>query len=296
MSQIKTVVFIVGGAGTRSLPFTLEDSKAFLPLPLWGFNVPLIHYLVEEAFAVENIEKVIIVSTEKYYKSFKHYFSLRHEVTQELVGKPTYLQLVQRLELISKKVSVIKEDHFWGHAYAAQLPVQNSQISRHAPYIVCLSDEVIYNPTGDNVFQQLIDGYNQLQASLMAMKWCDQMQARAYGVGFCDEYNPQSNLLKLNWVLEKPSLDYLPNSQYPVSIGYYVVTPEWLEAVRPLIKEQKTHRKDGILMGTVYDNLLNDQQDVYGCMIEGDRYDTGNAKGYWDLVVSLYASQREYFV
>lgn len=68
--MINEAVIIVGGMGTRLLPYTKTVTKEMLPI----FDVPSIFLLVKEAY-LSGIKKVIFVVTKRNKKLIENYFS-----------------------------------------------------------------------------------------------------------------------------------------------------------------------------------------------------------------------------
>lgn len=88
IKEVKEAVIIVGGMGTRLLPYTKTVSKEMMPI----FDVPSIYLLVKEAYLSE-IRKIIFVVTKRNKKLIQNFFTkdnylndyIKEEAKKELV-------------------------------------------------------------------------------------------------------------------------------------------------------------------------------------------------------------------
>ncbi len=93
--KIRRAVIPVAGKGTRFLPATKQVPKEMIPI----INLPMIHYVVEEAI-LSGIEQVVFI-TASGKNAIEDYFDRNFDLEDFLVknGKIKELELVQKLEI-----------------------------------------------------------------------------------------------------------------------------------------------------------------------------------------------------
>ena len=91
--MINEAVIIVGGMGTRLLPYTKTVTKEMLPI----FDVPSIFLLVKEAY-LSGIKKVIFVVIKRNKKLIENYFSNDTYLDNFLKDEPVKQKLLLELK------------------------------------------------------------------------------------------------------------------------------------------------------------------------------------------------------
>ena len=91
--MINEAVIIVGGMGTRLLPYTKTVTKEMLPI----FDVPSIFLLVKEAY-LSGIKKVIFVVTKRNKKLIENYFSNDTYLDNFIKDEPVKQKLLLELK------------------------------------------------------------------------------------------------------------------------------------------------------------------------------------------------------
>ena len=138
--MINEAVILLGGMGTRLLPYTKVVSKEMLPI----YDNPVIYYLVKELYE-SNIKRVIFVVNDKNESLIKSYFKKDTLFYNSLSDdKKTLLkdldEIIDKMEFIFVK-EIIKGSY--GALYSAKDVIQSDN------FIVFYGDDYLpsYNTT-----------------------------------------------------------------------------------------------------------------------------------------------------
>ncbi len=266
LKKVKKAVFPVAGLGTRFLPATKSLPKEMLPL----VDKPVIQYVVEEAIA-SGIDEIIMV-TGRGKDAIENHFdrSIELETLLEKRNQNSLLEVVQRISNMCEFWYVRqKEPLGLGHAL---LKARN--LIGDEPFAVLLGDDVIHTE-GTPGLRQLIDVFEKRGKSVIALEEVPPEKTSSYGMvdaEWCD-----GPLCKIKGLVEKPTSN--PPSNMAV-IGRYVLTPgvfDFLEAVRPDAK--------GEIQLTSGLNAFCAKEEMFGILITGRRYDTGDKLGFLKATV-----------
>ncbi len=104
--KIRRAVIPVAGKGTRFLPATKQVPKEMIPI----INLPMIHYVVEEAI-LSGIEQVVFI-TASGKNAIEDYFDRNFDLEDFLVknGKIKELELVQKIGHMVEVTSIRKKE------------------------------------------------------------------------------------------------------------------------------------------------------------------------------------------
>jgi UTP--glucose-1-phosphate uridylyltransferase len=153
------------------------------------------------------------------------------------------------------------------------------------PFGVILPDDLVDSPENP-CLRQLIDVFDEKQASVIATQIVEGKAISAYGVldakpvpGF------NGRLYEITDMVEKPKFEDAPSEL--AIIGRYVLTPrifEMIETIKP--------GAGGELQLTDALRKLLQYEKIYGYVFEGKRHDAGDKLGFLKATVE-YALQRE---
>jgi UTP--glucose-1-phosphate uridylyltransferase len=267
--KVRKAVIPAAGLGTRFLPITKAVPKELLPL----VDRAAIQYVVEEA-AAAGIEQVIIV-TARGKEAIADYFDRHLELAEK--GDTQHLSQVKHLSEIVELTYVRQPEQLGlGHAILCA-----SRVVGEEPFAVILPDDIIVAEKG--ALAQLLEVFNQYEASVIAVEEVPGPQIQSYGVIVPEPVS--EGIFRVLGTVEKPALADAPSNLGIV--GRYILTPEIFDAltkVKPgaLGEVQLT---DGL-------DLLLKSQPMYALRFQGDRYDVGNPLGLLKASVEL-AIQRE---
>lgn len=262
--KIRKAVFPAAGFGTRFLPVTKSQPKEMLPI----VDKPVIQYLAEEAVA-SGIEEIIIV-TGRGKRAIEDHFDYSFELEYNLVekGKNELLQEVRHIAEMAKFVYVRQSMPLGdGHAILCAREVVGDE-----PFAILFGDDIVDGKSP--ALQQLINIYEETEASVIALEHIDPMGTENYGI-----IKPKEGLTLKKGVhaveklIEKPKPADAPSNLG--IIGKYVVTPSIWKALE---KATPSHGGEIRLIDGFME--LQKVENLYGYEIEGKRYDTGSKLGF----------------
>lgn len=263
--KIRKAVFPAAGFGTRFLPVTKSQPKEMLPI----VDKPVIQYLVEEAVA-SGIEEIIIV-TGRGKRSIEDHFDYSFELEHTLVekGKHSLLKEVRAVSKLAKFVYVRQPMPLGdGHAILCAKEVVGDE-----PFAVLFGDDIVDGKVP--ALKQLMNVYQKTGCSVLALERVNPEETESYGImkgKGIQLKGIENNLFEVQDLVEKPKPEAAPSNLG--IIGKYVVTPEIIQA----LEKAKASHGGEIRLIDGFAKLKKDQK-IYGCEIEGKRYDTGTKLG-----------------
>ncbi len=279
MKKVRKAVIPAAGMGTRFLPATKAQPKEMLPI----VDKPTIQYIIEEAVA-SGIEEILII-TSGTKRSIEDHFDKSYELEDTLAkkGKKEMLEMVQG---ISNMVNIhyIRQKEALGLGHAV---LQAKAFIQNEPFAVLLGDDVVVNKQGQPALKQLINAYDEKQASVLGVQTVSLNDVDKYGIVAPSKSVAQSGrLVKLADMVEKPQQNEAP-SQMAV-LGRYVLTPEIFD----LLASQQPGAGNEIQLTDAIKRLL-DRQAVYAYDFEGQRYDLGDKFGFIKATIDFALDRPE---
>lgn len=263
MKKIRTIVFPVGGYGTRFLPATKATPKEMLPVA----EKPLIQYAFEEAMEA-GIERFIFV-TGRNKNSIEDHFDNAFEL--------------QKILEESKKEEILKKTVGWlppagnivflrqqkplglGHAVlCAEKFVGNE------PFAVSLADEMVYGKN-ENFLKKMINLAENKNSNVIGIAEVKKEDVSKYGI--IDFSENDGDIYKIKRMVEKPSVENAPSNLS--SIGRYILQPEIFD----FLKNTTIGTNAEIQLTDAMESMLK-KQDFYGLKFNEDRFDCGSVLGY----------------
>jgi UTP--glucose-1-phosphate uridylyltransferase len=272
-SKIKTIIFPVGGLGTRFLPATKATPKEMLPVA----EKPLIQYAFEEAKDA-GIEKFIFI-TGRNKNSIENHFDNNFELQ-------TILSDNKKNEMLEKttgwlppagQIVFIRQQQTLGLGHAILCA---EKFICNEPFAVTLADELFYKKNG-NVLRDMIDIYEKIneKCNIVAIqKVTNKSDISKYGI-----VSPEKDFgdyLKINDMIEKPKLEEAP-SDLSLS-GKYIFEPE----IFNYIKQTKSDINGEIQITDAIKKMLKDFN-TYAYKIDCERFDCGSLSGYLRANISF---------
>lgn len=267
--HIRKAVIPVAGKGTRFLPATKQTPKEMLPI----LNFPMIHYVVEEAVK-SNIEQIIFI-TSHGKESVENYFDNNYEleIFLEKNKKEKELELVRNISSMIEITTVRQKEQLGlGHAV---LCAKNLISDEH--FAVILGDDLVV--AEKPVTAQLIDITKKHKAdSVIGVMEVPNADTNKYGIIAGQPLNEKT--YKMNDMIEKPEPKDAPTNL--ATPGRYIFSPEVFEYL------QKIKRGvGGEYQLTDAIKLMAQEKNVLAHIFDGDRFDTGNIKGYLEATISF---------
>jgi len=270
--KVRKAVFPAAGLGTRFLPATKAQPKEMLPL----VDKPIIQYGVEEALAA-GCDQIIII-TGRGKSAIEDHFDVSYELEKMLEerGKTELLTVVRQIsDMIHVAYVRQKEALGLGHAV-----LMARELVGREPFAVLLADDVIDAPVP--CLKQMIDVFNEVQASVIATQIVEGPAISSYGVidGTPVQGRFNGRLVDVKNMVEKPKPEEAP-SKHAV-IGRYILTPTIFDAL-----ERTQLGAGGELQLTDGLRLLLEREKIYGFTFEGKRHDTGDKLGFLKATVEF---------
>ncbi|MES2622399.1 MAG: UTP--glucose-1-phosphate uridylyltransferase GalU [Bacteroidota bacterium] len=257
MEKITKAVIPAAGFGTRLLPATKAQPKEMLVV----VDKPIIQYVIEEAVQSGITDVLIIISDGK--EVLREHFT-PDEALEKLLeqkGKNEELEAIRSLNHLAKIHLVYQhEQKGLGHAILCGEEFVNGE-----PFAVLLGDTIIESE--QPLTKQLSDVFEIQQNTVIALQEVPLNIAHRYGVFVGDKVGER--LYKGKEVVEKPAKDKIPSNL--VFTGRYVLTAGIFDMLRKTLPgvNNEIQLTDAI-------RLLMKEQEVYGLLFDGMRYDVGN--------------------
>lgn len=274
--NVRKAVIPAAGYGTRFLPVTKALAKEMLPI----VDTPTIDYIVNEALESGIQDILIIVSGNKnaIIDYFDRNFELEYQLKEK--GKEKEYKLVTD---IGNKVNIHfvrqKEQKGLGHAVLCAKTFVGNE-----PFALLLGDDVY---VGEEIpaLKQLINSYNEVEASILGTLYVKDEDVSKYGICSPKDKDDKGLLLELSDVVEKPKLENAPSN---LAIGgRYILTPEIFEYL-----ENQTAGAGNEIQLTDSIRRMMEKYPVYSREISGKRYDIGSKIGFIEATID-FALKRE---
>ena len=267
--KIRKAIIPIAGKGTRFLPATKEIAKEIIPI----INVPMIHYIVEEAVEA-GVEQIIFVTSSGKY-SVEDYFDRNQELEAflERNNKHKELELIKKIGSMVSVTSVRQKEQLGlGHAV-----LMAKEMVGNEPFAVLLGDDIVVNTVP--AIRQLMDVSEKNQGSaVIGVMEVPPEDTPKYGIVKGDFVNPTT--LKMTGMVEKPQPKDAPTNL--ATPGRYILTPEIFSILETIPRGAGNEYQltDAI-------NVLCQNKTVYAHKFVGERFDTGNVHGYLDATVDF---------
>ena len=268
--RVRKAVLPAAGFGTRFLPATKAIPKEMMPL----VDRPIIQYAVEEAVA-SGIEQIIIVIASGRSAVEEHFDSAPGlESWLEERGDIEMLRAVRRISEIGPIAFVHQKEQLGlGHAV-----LMAKELVGDEPFAVLLSDDVMLNPGGKPVTEQLIEQYYAHRGSMIAVQRVPPDDVDRYGIVV--PLHHEGRLVEIDDLVEKPSVGDAPSDL--AVLGRYILSPKIFD------KLETTQRgAGGEIQLTDAIRALTAEQPVFGYQFEGVRHDAGTRLGWLKANVAM---------
>lgn len=267
MTKITKAIIPVAGLGTRFFPATKAVSKEMLPI----VDKPCIQYLVEEAVA-SGITEIIFVISENQ-TAIKNHFKTPLSLSKILKerNKKTELALLQKIDKLAK-ISYIYQKKPLGDGHAILCA---KKLIKNEPVAILFGDDIWDYKTPPLL--QLIKKFNKFSSPIIALEKIPKELTHKYGIIAKKDKNSK-HFHQIKDFIEKPSPKKAPSNL--AITGKYIITPKLLEH----LSQAGSNTKDGELR--LIDGMKSfiKENPIYGCEIEGIRFDTGDKLEYLKAV------------
>ncbi|MDO5720481.1 MAG: UTP--glucose-1-phosphate uridylyltransferase [Actinomycetaceae bacterium] len=286
-SPVTHAVVPAAGRGTRFLPATKAIPKEMLPV----VDRPAIEYVAQEATDA-GITDLLIISSHSKHAVEDHFDAVPDlEDALRTSGKTELLDSINRYRQLAR-IHSVRQGHPQGLGHAVY---QARQHVGERPFAVLLPDDLMHPE--EPILRKMLQVRERLGGSVVALLEVTPQQATAYGsadvsevplakAGLSDiEGLADGDVFRLNRVVEKPPIDEVL-SEY-ATVGRYVFDP----AIFPILETLEPGRGGEIQLTDAFAKLIDvpveEGGGVYGVVIRGRRFDTGDKLGYLQALVSL---------
>jgi len=262
------------GLGSRLLPLTKAMPKAMLPLG----DTPVIEHTVRELVASGITDITIVVSGAE--SLIRDHFDPDPDLVERLRadGRDAYADTVEEVAELARRgrVTYVEQHGPYGNG----TPVLNAtRAFDDEPVLVVWPDEVFV--AKEPRARQLVHAYESTQCPVLALMPVEPADSRRYGMPVVEE-DLGDGLLRITGVVDKPEPADAP-SAYGV-IGGYVVTPAVVDELREQTRRRRGNPRGETCLADAVNAYAADRA-VYGQLVRGRSYDTGNPADY--LVAQL---------
>jgi len=292
-SPLRKALIPVAGLGTRLFPATHLVKKEFFPVVgRDGIARPIILEIILEAL-LAGVEEVILVAQPADLEILHRFFT--DQVPSETLSKlpDSLIHEAERLIEVGERIrfAIQESQEGFGHAVWSARALIGAE-----PFLLMLGDHLYRSELAESCAAQLARMYRQLGGNVVGLaRTSEDALASRGAVG--GNWQSQDGLLAISQFVEKPSLDYarehlrvpsLPEEQYLVLFGQYILQPVIFDYLAHQIRENNRERGE-FQFTTALEALRND----YGCLgylIEGATYDIGQPNLYVDTLQAYRAS------
>ncbi|WDM16030.1 UTP--glucose-1-phosphate uridylyltransferase [Streptomyces lavenduligriseus] len=271
---IRRAVIPAAGLGSRLLPLTKAIPKEMLPVG----DKPVIEHTVRELVDSGITDITIVVSGGK--SLIQEHFRPSPALVAQLRadGKTAYADAVEEVAELARRGHITYLDQHG--PYGNGTPVLNAaRAFGDEPVLVLWPDDVFVADVPRA--QQLIRAYERTGCPVLALLPMDPADSQRYGVPIVKEDLGQGQL-RITGLLEKPEPADAP-SEF-AAIGGYVITTGIVDELREQTRRWYEARESGRPVGEIYltdaINAYAADHAVYGQVIQGTWYDTGNPADY----------------
>lgn len=278
MKQPTKAIICAAGLGTRFLPQTKAMPKEMLPI----IDKPVIQLIVEQAVAAGVTEIIIVTGSTK--RAIEDHFDRSEELEAELreKGKADKADQIKAIAEMANFIYIRQKGTPKGNAR----PVLNAQhlISNDEPFFVFFADDFFRCKVPWPI--QMKEVYEKTGKSVLSFFKVNKKEADKYGMAKVGA-KLDDRAFKLDGLIEKPGEKDTP-SEY-ASTGSFLLTPDIL----PIIAKEETGVGGEIVLADSINELAS-HDEVYGCVIDGVRHDTGDQLNYLKALVDVTLENEKY--
>jgi len=280
---VRKAVIPVAGYGTRMYPATKMVKKEFFPIvDSDGYAKPAILIILNELInaGIEEICLIIRPGEETLYLSLFHERQEGHSLPDGLSGYE------RNLSQLSEKITFAYQEQMLGFGHAVY---QSETFANDEPVLLLLGDHLYKSNSGINCVSQLIDAYENTEKLTIGLFEIAPDDVSKYGVIKGKFLSEEESLVKLEMLVEKPSVEYaklqlgIDGKQYGVFM--YVLTQDVFARLGQQFKDGKTEFGEFQLTPAL--DAVAKNNSAFGVLIDGERFDIGLPNEYRTTVANF---------
>ena len=271
-TKVCKAVVPVAGLGTRFLPATKATPKEMLPV----VDKPAIQYVIEEAVRA-GLQDVLMVTGRNKTPLEDHFDrveALEHILDQK--GDTEKLEAVRHATNLAD-IHYIRQGDPLGLGHAI---LKGAQHVGREPFAVLLGDDLIEPKS--TLLDDMIRVQQETGGCVVGLMEVPLETINRYG-NVATEATQHDGVVKVTRLVEKPDPDEAPSNL--AIIGRYVLAPEIFD----ILHDTPPGRGGEIQITDALQTAASDPAlpDVYGVVLSGRRYDTGDKLSYLKAVIEI---------
>ncbi|TDC12887.1 UTP--glucose-1-phosphate uridylyltransferase [Streptomyces sp. 8K308] len=278
--MIRKAVIPVAGLGTRLLPLTKALPKEMLPI----LDKPVLQHTIEELVASGIDDVTIVVSTRK--SLVQQHFAPDEDLDLRLRadGKASLADALLEVTGMAR-ITYLYQDGPYGNG----TPVLNAaRVVGDEPFMVLWPDDVFTSEVPRA--QQLLNAYERTRAPVLSLMPMAPEESHRYGVPIVRE-ELGGGLIRIDGLVEKPKPSDAPSAY--AAIGGYVVTPGIVAELEAMTNRHRSQPDGEIALSDAIHRHAGEHP-VFGQVVDGTWWDTGNALGYLRAQFAAALAHPEY--
>ena len=287
---IRKAIIPAAGFGTRLFPATKAVKKELLPIiDSKGRVKPTILAIVEEAISA-GIEEVAIIVQPGDAPIFESFFKTPLSPIHYQKLSPENQAYSQYLQDLGEKITLLTQEvqEGYGHAVFCAKDWVNQE-----PFLLFLGDHVYLSDTEVSCARQLVEVYNRVGKSTMALTVTPGEEIYHCGC-VTGNWQEHEDILSLTQIYEKPDLDYarkylkvegLTGDRFLTVFGIYALTPTIFDFLEANIRNNL--REKGEFQLTTCLEQVRQAEGMYGYQIKGRCFDTGMPDAYYQTFIDF---------
>jgi len=200
-------------------------------------------------------------------------------------------KIIEIGKILTFRVQVEKKG--FGHAI-----LQAADFCGDEPVLLLLGDTIYRSGSQKTCSEQIIEAYEQLAAPIVSIHKTPVDKVVHYGILSGKWEDKSRTVMKVSEFVEKPTVEYAKDflgvkgvngkdSYYSV-FGQYVLTPEVFVALKENISAATEKSGEfgltGVLASFIDSSANSGGCGLYGVVLDGRMFDTGNAEAYRDTM------------
>ena len=254
--KINKAVIAIAGKGSRMAPITSAIPKEMLPIG----TTPILQMIIDEVISSGIDEILFVISTD------------RQIVTEYLCGvrKPEDYNAYEKTYSYSLdqsvKIRFVYQKKPLGTANAVSLA---KKFADGEPFALLYGDDLF---VGDKpALKELIElSEAKNGASVIGVQHINRLEASNYATVVSHDFDGKKG--RIQTIIEKQRAEDISSDL--TSVGRYVLSSDVFE----FVDKVPVHNKETWITDAIND--LAENEDVYACLIESVRHDTGSPEGY----------------
>jgi len=289
--RVHKAIIPVAGFGTRLYPATRGIRKEFMPvIDVDGLLKPVILIILEQLYDSGINEICLIVGGEEEIEAYTKYFKI--QLPEENLGKlnAKMKEYENKILEIGKLLTFCIQEEKKGFGHAVY---QSKDFCGDEPVLLLLGDTIYRSHSYINCSEQIIEAYEYLDKPIVSIHKTPLDKVVHYGILSGTWEDKNEKILKVKTFTEKPTVEYAEDylsvtginkeTSYYSVFGQYILTPEVFSELEASIESDSVNEKgEEFGLTSAIASLIG--KGVYGVVLDGEMFDTGNVKAYKETI------------